>query len=176
MPVTPYRKAGRPHFKVSISMGRLYFLSDRYYHDFPDRNLMQNRPAVDGAPHNRPYFLAFQDTKHPSIYWAVPISSKYLKYQEIAQRNIKRYGRCITICFGWVQGKKKAFLIQNMCPATAEYMAEYTDRERKPVEVSDRVAAEVEKNARDALALAKEGRKIVFPDIFKIYQAIERGL
>ena len=30
---------------------QLYFLSNEYYQDFPDNNLMQNKDTIDGVPH-----------------------------------------------------------------------------------------------------------------------------
>ncbi|MDO4261505.1 MAG: hypothetical protein Q4C82_05460 [Eubacteriales bacterium] len=155
---------------------QLYFLSDQYYLDFPDDRLMKNKEVVEGAPHNRPCFFAFRDTKTPEIYWIVPISSKYEKYKRIEQGKILKYGRCNTIRFGVVLGRNTAFLIQNMCPATENYLTAYIDRNRRPVRIDGRVAADVEKHAREVLALAKRGSKVIFPDVFKIYDVLERHL
>ena len=104
---------------------QLYFLSDQYYIDFPDDKLMQNKDMIDGIRRSRPCFLAFPDSKNPSIYWLVPISSRYEKYQKIAQSKIEKYGRCNTIRFGTVLGRNAAFLIQNMCPVTEFYLTAY---------------------------------------------------
>ena len=70
---------------------QLYFLSDQYYIDFPDDKLMKNKDTIDGIAHSRPCFLAFPDAKNPAIYWLVPISSRYEKYQKIAQAKIERW-------------------------------------------------------------------------------------
>lgn len=155
---------------------QLYFLSDQYYQDFPDKLLMRNKPAVEGVPHGRPCFLAFPDIKNPLINWFVPISSKCKKYRQTAQERARRHGRCNTICFGTVLGKEKAFLIQNMCPTTEKYMIPYMDRQNKPVRVSWGLAVEVQRNAADILALAKKGQSFIYPDIFKIYAELERQL
>lgn len=40
-------------------------------------------------------------------------------------------------------------------------------------ELFDRIAAGVEKNARDVLAIAKRGVKVIFPDVFTIYRELE---
>lgn len=159
-----------------MSDARLYFLSNRYYIDFPDKNLMYNKKMAGGRPHGRPCFLAFRDTLNQAIYWVVPISSKYEKYRQLAQQKEQRYGSCITICLGKVLGRDAAFLIQNMCPTTAEYLEAYIDRHNKPIEVESRFAAEVERKARGALGLAKEGKRLIFPDIFNIYNTLERRL
>ena len=46
-----------------MQQAQLYFLSDQYYQDFPDDKLMQNKNIINGAPHSRPCFFAFKDTK-----------------------------------------------------------------------------------------------------------------
>ena len=155
---------------------QLYFLSDQYYIDFPDDKLMKNKDTIDGIAHSRPCFLAFPDAKNPAIYWLVPISSRYEKYQKIAQAKIEKYGRCNTICFGTVLGRNAAFLIQNMCPVTAPYLTAYINKKAEPVRLDDRVVADIAKNAREVLAIARRGAKVIFPDVFKIYQALETSL
>ena len=155
---------------------QLYFLSDQYYVDFPDDKLMKNKDVIDGVPHNRPCFYAFPDTKNSEIYWIVPISSKYEKYKQIEQEKIAKYGKCNTIRFGTVLGRNTAFLIQNMCPATEKYLIAYIDKNNTPVQIDNRIAEDVAKNAREVLGMAKRGAKVVFPDIFKIYTRLELQL
>ena len=155
---------------------QLYFLSDVYYQDFPDDKLMQNKDTIDGVPHSRPCFFFFFFARVPEIYWIVPISSKYEKYKRIEQDKIMKYGRCNTIRFGTVLGRNTAFLIQNMCPATEKYLTPYVDKNKQPIRIDGRVAADVEKNARNVLALAKRGAKVIFPDVFAIFQGLEQQL
>src|SRR5699024_573943 len=155
---------------------QLYFLSNEYYQDFPDDKLMQNKDTIDGVPHSRPCFFAFPDARIPEIYWVVPISSKYEKYKRIEQDKIKKYGRCNTIRFGTVLGRNTAFLIQNMCPATEKYLTPYIDKNKQPIQIDGRVAADIEKNARSGLALAKRGAKVIFQDVFTIFKGLEQQL
>jgi hypothetical protein len=155
---------------------QLYFLTDQYYVDFPDDKLMKNKEVVDGTPHGRPCFYAFSDTRNPSIYWIVPISSRYEKFKQIEQRKIEKYGKCNTIRFGTVLGRNAAFLIQNMCPATEKYLIAYINKNNAPIQIDHRVAEDVAKNAREVLALAKRGAKVIFPDVFKIYHSLESQL
>lgn len=151
-----------------------YFLSNKYYQDFPDNQLMQNKDYIDGVSHSRPCFFAFPDTRIPAIYWMIPITSKCEKYKRIEQDKIKKYGRCNTIRFGTVLGRNTAFLIQNMCPATEKYLIPYMDKNQQPIRIDGRVAADVEKNARNVLALAKRGANVIFPDVFAIFQVLEQ--
>lgn len=50
---------------------------------------------------------------------------------------MQRYHRCDTLEFGYVLGHEKAFLIQNMCPITPNYIKnEYIDSVAKiPVRI-----------------------------------------
>lgn len=125
-------------------LAQLYFLSDQYYLDFPDDKLMKNKDMIDGVLHNRPCFFAFQDSKIDEIYWIVPISSRTEKFKQIEQNKIKKYGICNTIRFGTVLGRDAAFLIQNMCPATERYLNAYIDRNKQPIRIDGRVAADSE--------------------------------
>ena len=155
---------------------QLYFLSDQYYIDFPDDKLMQNKDTIDGVPHSRPCFLAFPDTKNPLIFWLVPISSKAAKYRKIAQAKIEKYGRCNTIRFGTVLGRDAAFLIQNMCPVTEQYLTAYIDKNDQPICLDNRIVEDVSKHAKEVLSIARRGAKVIFPDVFKIYQALEQQI
>lgn len=159
--------AKKPHF---------YFLSDQYFIDFPDQNLMKNHPPVNGNRHDRPYFFTFQDNKNPDIYWMVPVSSKDKKYANIMQKKIAKYKTCDTIRIDKLFSKDHAFLIQNMCPATSKYLIPYIDKKNKPVRIDDRTAASITKNAQDVLKKAKHGIKLIFPDVFKIYSELEKQL
>lgn len=154
---------------------QLYFLSEQYYKDFPDDRLMRNKETVDGIPHARPCFFAFHDSRDPRVLWMVPISSRCEKFRQIEQAKLRRYGRCNTIRFGTLLGRETAFLIQNMCPATEAYLTPYIDKNNQPIRVDGRVAADVEKHAREVLALAKRGAKVIFPDVLSIYQTLARS-
>lgn len=157
---------------------QLFFLSDDYFRDFPDDRLMKNKYNDDGTLRSRPCFFAFADRRHHEIYWIVPISSQVEKYERIAHQKVKRNGVCDTIRFGEVLGRKTAFLIQNMCPATAQYLTPYIGRNHIPVPVSDKIADDVKRHARNALAVERQRRnnRIIFPDIFKIYSELEGQL
>ena len=171
--MTLCRKAGRHYFMqedTSMLRAQLYFLSNQYYEDFPDDKLMKNKDTIEGIPHSRPCFFAFPDTRIPEIYWIVPISSKYKNYRRIEQEKIRKYGRCNTIRFGTVLGRDTAFLIQNICPATEKYLIPYIDKNNQPIRIDGRVADDVERNARNVLAIAKRGAKVIFPDVFEIFQ------
>ena len=114
--------------------------------------------------------------KNPAIYWIAPISSRYDKFKKIADSKAAKYGKCNTIRFRTVLGRNTTFLIQNMCPATEKYLTAYIDKNNTPIQIDNRIANDVAKNAREVLGMAKRGAKVVFPDIFKIYAGLEAQL
>ncbi|MCD7847065.1 MAG: hypothetical protein LUG49_03405 [Oscillospiraceae bacterium] len=150
--------------------GGFYFISDKFYSDFPDPYLMPNKADEDGQAHNRPCYYAYLDSK-TGLYWVIPISSKVEKYQKIAERKAKKYGRCDTILFGKVLGRKSAFLIQNMFPVTAEYFeSQYINqKDGVPVRVDGAFEKEIRKSTQRVIALVHNGRSgLVFPDVLGI--------
>lgn len=154
----------------SIAPGMFYFLSDQYFIDFPDQRLMQNKESINGRPHGRPCFYAFTDEK-TGLLWMIPVSSQVAKYHIHADKKIAKYGRCETILFGEVLGHEKAFLIQNMCPVTDDYIAHlYMDvRSSTAVNVDGGFAEELVMTAKRVLGKVRQGlTKLVFPDVLSI--------
>lgn len=119
-----------------MDTGHFYFLSDQYFIDFPDSNLMQNKETINGQSHGRPCFYAFQDM-NTGLFWVIPISSQVYKYTAIYNNKIQRHGKCDTIVFGDVVGHRKVFLIQNMCPVTPKYIINeyFLMRDKEAIEV-----------------------------------------
>ncbi len=152
-----------------MDIGHFYFLKDQYFIDFPDPYLMGNKGVITGSRHGRPCFYAIPDSTS-LIYWLVPISSKTTKYRAIYNNKIARLGRCDTIVFGYVLGYEKAFLIQNICPATSDYItSEYLDSiNSSPVMIDKPTENTIIKNANSVISMTRRGKRIVFPDILQI--------
>ena len=73
-----------------------------------------------------------------------------------------------------VLGKQAAFLIQNMCPVTERYISEiYADKNGNPIQIDERIVADVTANAREVLAITKRGARIIFPDVKTIINALQ---
>jgi len=145
-----------------VEIGKFYFLTDQYFVDFPDKDLQTNKEVVKGGKeHGRPCFYAIQDTD--GIYWVIPISSQTDKYQRHYNDKVDRFGECITIHFGFVLGNRRAFLIQNMCPVSAEYIADvYLDKDTNvPVAITDNLAKELDRKA-----------SLIFPNVNGIEAAL----
>lgn len=148
-----------------MDVGRFYFLDSKYYQDFPDPYLMQDS--------DRPCFYAFMDAQ-TGIYWMIPFSSRVEKYRKIYQNKVNKYGVCDTIVFGKVLGHEKAFLVQNLCPVTDEYILnEYIDLAANvPVRLNGAFEQRLIKKASKVLALQRRGIKLIFPDVLQIEQKL----
>ena len=99
-----------------MAQAQLYFLSDQYYLDFPDDKLMKNKDMIDGVPHSRPCFFAFPDSKAPEIYWIIPISSKYEKFKQIAEKKFQKWiiQNFYAEFFGYLVGITSPTLFDNL--------------------------------------------------------------
>lgn len=156
-----------------MDKGCFYFLTDQYYLDFPDRNLMQNKEREQGLTRDRPCFYAFPDEK-TGLYWMIPVSSQTEKFRPIHQRKMQRYGRCDTILFGQVLGHEKVFLIQNMCPVDPGYIKnQYMDSVSSlPVRVDGVLEKKLIQSAKKTLALQRKGADLIFPDVLSIEEKL----
>ena len=161
-----------------MEIGHFYFLKQEYFQDFPDNNLMHNKEKLNNELHDRPCFFAFQDSLNPEISWLVPFSSKTDKYRRIYEKKMEKYSRCDTIVFGDVLGHKKAFLIQNMCPATSKYIScEYIDSaSNTSVRISGNLEKELITKSKRVLLLQRQGKGLIFPDVLKIESELIKQL
>ena len=158
---------------MKIEQGKFYFIKDEFFELVKDKELCQNKEK--GI--KRPCFYCFRDKKYEKLIWFIPISSKVDKYKKIYDKKMKRNGIVDTIAFSYVEGEKKAFLIQNMFPTTKKYIIEKYVRQNRDVVVNKRFKKELEKKANKVLILVEKGNnKIVFPDIKSIKRILLREL
>lgn len=152
-----------------MDIGHFYYITDQYFIDFPDGNLMRNKEQVNGQVHDRPCFYAFQDTT-TGLFWMIPFSSQVSKYKAIYNKKISKYRNCDTIVFGDVLGHEKAFLIQNMCPVTTKYIKnEYIDGHTNiPVRIDGALEKTLISKATKVLTLQRKGVNLIFPDVLDI--------
>lgn len=152
-----------------MDKGHFYYITDQYFIDFPDGMLMQNKEIINGQPHDRPCFYAFEDLS-TGLFWMIPFSSQVVKYRGYYDKKIAKYHKCDTIAFGEVLGHEKAFLIQNMCPVTTEYIKnEYFDNVAKvPVRIDGVFEKELVEKAKRVLALQRKGIKLIFSNVMDI--------
>ena len=157
--------------------GKFVFLKDKYYEDFSDKNLLREKTHPDGRI-SRPFFFVFYEKS--DIMWLAPVSSQIDKYRTIYNKALKRYDRCDTIMFGNIFGQERAFLLQNICPATEEYIERIYCVNGEPVRVETLFEKKLAPTSKFVLnlhrALTKQGKNgLIFPDVLNIEkQLIER--
>lgn len=135
---------------------------------------MTNKETVSGEVHNRPCYYSFQDDEEEQIFWMIPVSSQIDKYRDEYNKSMQRYKKCDTISFGYLKGEYNAFLLQNMCPVTSEYVLNqyfYADTQ-SPVNIPNDLKKELNAKARKILRLSKKGKKLTFTNILKIRQEL----
>lgn len=169
-----------------MDKGRFYFISEDFFNKFDmNHDLMQNKEHINGVTTGRPCFMAFPDDKDGRIFWCIPISSKVEKYKRIvarkAQNRINKNlppKECDTIRFCEVLGQERAFLIQNIFPITSTYiLGKYVDKNSgHEVRIAQNAERDIIAKAHKVLKLHRNGVKLVFGDINKIYRGLAAEL
>jgi len=157
--------------------GNFYFIKDEYFDKFKGNNLMPNKEDDEFGEHGRPCYYAFKE-KNSEIMWMIPVSSQLEKFEKIYNERILKYNPYDGIKFGYLLGKKTAFLIQNMCPVVDSYIInEYIDKATgNPVTVNDSFKSDLNATARKAVRLYRQGIKIVFAKILDIESELLKEL
>lgn len=156
---------------MEIEKGKFYFIKDEYFELIKDKELCKNKER--GI--KRPCFYCFKDKTNTDLIWFIPISSKIEKYERIYNKKIKRNKVVDTIVFGYVEGEKRVFLIQNMFPTTKEYIIEKYIKNTRDVTVNKRLNKELENKANKILLLVEKGHtNLVFPDVLNIRKKLEK--
>lgn len=109
---------------------------------------MGNKDNDEAGVHGRPCFYCFE---MDGYFWMVPISSKTEKY--------------------------RAFLIQNVCPVSEEYIdCQYMiENNTVPVTINDKLAAEINGIVRKVIRLNKRGVRIVLTNINHILNELNKA-
>ena len=156
---------------MEIKQGYAYHIKDEYFTMAKDEHLMKNKE--DG--NYRPTMYCIKDNKY-DIYWMIPISSQYDKYADIRSEMLRKGKKCKGIVLGKYDGKKAAFLIQNMFPVTEKYIECKYIKNKVEITVSNRLQEEIIFKANKVLNLYKHGMKnIVFPNINNILKKLENS-
>lgn len=145
--------------------GYVYHIKDEYFEKVQDSKLMQNKE--NGT--YRPTFYCLRDEKTPLL-WMVPLSSRVEKFRTIHDKQVQKYGRCLTIVLGEFDGQEAAFLLQNMFPIREYYLDHIHTRNNNPVPVKHSIHREVSTNMKRLRQLHARGKKVVFPDITRLEQ------
>lgn len=155
-----------------MTQEHFYFLKDEYCEKYGTYSVMKNKETINGKEHKRPCFYAIKD-RVDDIYWMIPISSQITKYQNVLNQKLQKYSVYDGLEFGYVLGRRAAFLLQNLCPVTEKYIAEeYIDRNNnKPVMVnSNAIKNKIRKKANKLIQLTKQGKKVTITNASEIYR------
>ena len=125
---------------------------------------MGNKEEDSNGKHGRPCFYCF---KAEDYFWMIPISSKVEKYQRLYDEKVIKYPNYDGIRFGYVNGQRRAFLLQNICPVTSKYIdCEYKiENNTQSVSINPNLSRELNGIARKIIRLYKRGTKIVLTDL-----------
>lgn len=154
---------------MKIEEGKFYFIKDEFFEIVKDDLLLKNK----GNENKRPCYYCFKDSKDENILWFIPISSKVDKYNKIYNYKLQKYKIVDNIVFGYVEGEKRVFLIQNMFPVTEEYVMEAYIKQNRYVKVNEELKKQIERKANKILKLIEKGhRGLVFTDILKMKEKL----
>ena len=159
--------------RKQVDIGNFYFIKDEYYKRFPNCGLMGNKDSDEEGVHGRTCFYCFEMNGY---FWMVPISSKTEKYKNIYEEKRKRYKEYDGLRFGYVNGQYRAFLIQNVCPVSEEFIdCQYMiENNTVPVTINDKLAAEINGIVRKVNRLNKRGVRIVLTNINHILNELNK--
>ena len=154
---------------MKIENGKFYFIKDEFFEYAKDNGLCKNK--ITG--NKRPCYYCLKDNTYSNIIWFIPISSKIEKYKAIYNKKKDKYREVDGIVFGYVEGEKRVFLIQNMFPSTEYYVIEKYVKQNRDVGVNEKLKKELERKAMKILKLVEKGYKnLVFPDILTIREKL----
>lgn len=154
---------------MDIENGKFYFIKDEFFELIQDEELCKNKES--GI--KRPCFYCFKDKTVENLIWFIPISSKIEKYQKIYDKKVSKNKIVDTLVFGFVEGEKRVFLIQNMFPTKIKYIIEKYVKNKRDVTINEKLNKELKYKANKILTLVEKGYKnLVFPDIMKIKEIL----
>jgi len=149
-----------------------FIIEDKFFDEFPDPYLKGNKNE------NRPHYYCFKSDD--GLYWLIPTSSRYEKYQKIIDKRIKNGKPADFLYVAKLDnGVINAFLIGDMFPVTKEYIKrEYKFNGNQLKITSENIGNQIEKQAKVVLGLLRKGYKFspTQPDAIKIEQALLKKL
>ena len=155
---------------MNIQPGFYYHMKDNFFDVVAEPKLMGNKENGNYRPH----YLAVQDIANLFIYWMIPVSSKFSKYQKIYETQMERYGKCTKIVLGKCDGWDAAFLIQNAFPTISDYFDHIHTSKGQPLTLHSSTSKQIVNNLQYNLHLHKHGVSLFYADIERIYQLMEQ--
>lgn len=139
-----------------------YIIKDKFFEDMNDPYLKGNKES------SRPHYYCFKE-EDTGLFWMIPLSSRIGKYQKIINNKSKNGRPCDILHIAKLDnGRKSAFLIQDMFPITEKYIErKYTIANNHLIVTSEHLAKELNKKAKKVRNLLEKGVKFTptQPDI-----------
>ena len=148
---------------MDYQAGYVYHIKDEYFAKAQDDMLMQNK---EGSNYRPTYYALYDDAT--SLLWMIPMSAKHEKYKAIYNKQVQKYGRCLTIVLGEYGDVHAAFLLQNMFPVTPYYLDHVHTKNGNPLPVKHSIQQTIQTNIKQIWQIHARGRKIVFTDIDRL--------
>ncbi len=154
-----------------MESGHFYFIKNEFYNSLPDCGLMSNKGNELGRG-GRPCHYCI---KYNDYFWMIPISSKIDKYHAIYESKVQKRGFCDTIRFGYVNGKERAFLIQNCFPVTDKYIDSEYKLENGTISVTipERMSHELNVLVRKVIRLHDKHINLTLTDLDRIIEFLK---
>ncbi|GHU81474.1 hypothetical protein AGMMS50284_1380 [Clostridia bacterium] len=133
-----------------------------------DDKLMKNKENGN----YRPTYYCEKD-KNTGLVWVIPMRSQFEKYQQIYEKQMKKRRECLTITLGTFDGRKAAFLLQNMFPITEYYLDHIHTRNGNPIPVNTYTRKIVKHNMTKLRVLISKGYNVVFPNVRRLEKLID---
>ncbi len=130
--------------------GYVYHIKDKYFEKVQGSNLMQNKNST-----YRPTFYCLRYKKTSLL--RGPLITLVEKVPAIHDKQVKKYGRCLTIVLEEFDGREGAFLLQNILPIRAYYLDHIHTRNNNPVPVKHSIHKEASTNMKRLRQLHAKG-------------------
>lgn len=137
---------------MQISIGNLYFVSDKFFEKVQDMYLKINYENT-----KRPHYFAYRD-EQTGLYWLIPCSSKIEKFERIIEKKKKSHKPTDSIRIIKIFDKKTVLLFQDMFPVVETYIDSPYIKGGQNVRVTDpKLILDIEKTAKKIIALLRKG-------------------
>ena len=114
----------------------------------------------------RPTYFCMKDNR-TSLLWVVPMSKQVEKYKKIYDKQVEKYGECLTIVFGKFDNQMNVFLLQNI-PITEYYIDHIHTRNGIPVPIRYSLQKKIRSNMKRIFQILSKGKHIVFTDVSRL--------
>ena len=152
---------------MKIKEGLVYHLKDEYFELTGDY-------GVKRKPDNGKSFPAYCCRKDDTsgLLWMIPMSTKIEKYEAVAEKELRKFGRCFSIVFGTFDARAVVFQVQETFPVLKKHILKPHTRKGGIVRVDPALQEIIRYNFDKLMELYYEGINCVLTDIDGVKQLI----